>query len=208
MAEQGGFSMESVEKVQIKYSVDRELAEKFVLAAKINKEKPIHVLKQLMIQYVSDSFSKASKDIGGKSSSSRTKANHGFQVASDDRNGNSKITNEMVKIAYEVAKKVYYGNITRQEGKLVISKETGMNPGSAQDYITDFLAMMEGREYHRTMSNIGTAYFLENIRKDFGDKAFQLALEATEKHIKYYNSLGYGQLKAKEAIVKRLKELF
>ncbi|MEH7415026.1 hypothetical protein V7266_07040 [Neobacillus drentensis] len=100
------------------------------------------------------------------------------------------------EVAYEVAKKVWFGNITRQEGKLAISKETGMNPGSAQDYITEFLAMMEGREYHRTMSNLGTAFFLENIRKDFGDKAFQLALEATEKHIKYYNSLGYGQLKA------------
>lgn len=125
-------------------------------------------------------------------------------------NGDSritKITNEMVEIAYNYAKKVYSGELTRNEGKIKIAKVSGMNVGSAQDYITDFLAMMEGKEYHRTMSNYGTAYFIENIKKDFGDKTFQLALEATEKHIKYYNSLGYGQLKTKEDIVIGFREL-
>jgi len=117
----------------------------------------------------------------------------------------TKITNEMVEIAYDYAKKVYSNELTRNEGKLEVAKVSGMNAGSAQDFITDFLAMMEGREYHRTMSNYGTTYFLKNIKKDFGDESFLLALEATEKHIKYYNSLGYGQLKAKEEIVKGLR---
>lgn len=113
-----------------------------------------------------------------------------------------KITKEMIGIAYNYAKKVCSGELTRSEGKFEIAKVIGMNVASAQDYITDFLAMMEGKVYHRTMSTNGTRYFIENIRKDFGEKAFQLALEATEKHIKYYNSLGNGQLKAKEEIVK------
>ncbi|GHI01357.1 hypothetical protein [Neobacillus kokaensis] len=205
--------MESENKVQIKFSVERELAEKFVLAAKLNKDNSVHVLKQLMIQYVRDSFSNASRDVS-RSSVQGFNSNQGInfgEVQSSSagnvhRNSNTKITSEMVKIAYEYAKKVYSGNLTRQEGKLAISKKTGMNPGSAQDYITCFLAMIEGREYHRTMSNLGTEYFLENIKKDFGERSFQLAIEATEKHIKYYNSLGYGQLKAKEDIVKKLKE--
>lgn len=117
-----------------------------------------------------------------------------------------KITEEMVEVAYLYAMKVYSGEMTRSEGKAEIVKITGMNGGSAQDFITDFLAMMEGKEYHRTMSNLGTSYFLENIEKDFGIDALKLALEATEKHIKYYNSLGYGQLKAKEEIVKKYRE--
>lgn len=116
-----------------------------------------------------------------------------------------KITEQMIELAYENAKKVYFGHITRSEGKIAISEKSGMSPGSAQDYITVFLAMMEGKEYHRTTSNYGTEYFLMNIKKDFGNEAFQLAVEATEKHINYYNSLGYGQLKAKEDLVKTLK---
>jgi hypothetical protein len=202
--------MEGNNKVQVKFNVDRELAEKFVLAAKLNKDKSIDVLKNLMKQYVLESFSEATKNVSNKSpvsSNSSQFSNNGNQSSSvGNDNTNTKITNEMVKITYEYAKKVYIGKLTRQEGKLLISKETGMNPGSAQDYITCFLAMMEGKEYHRTMSNLGTSYFLENIRKDYGEKTFQLAIESTEKHIKYYNSLGYGKLKAKEDIIRRLKE--
>ncbi len=50
-----------------------------------------------------------------------------------------------------------------------------MNSGSAQDYITNFLSMMDGKEYQRVMSNYATTYW--NIRKDFGERAFQKALE-------------------------------
>jgi ribosomal protein RSM22 (predicted rRNA methylase) len=49
-----------------------------------------------------------------------------------------KITKEMVEQAYEHAKKVYHGQLTRSEAKTEISKVTGMNSGSAQDYITVF----------------------------------------------------------------------
>jgi len=131
---------------------------------------------------------------------------HLFTRSSEGGSRTMKITNEMIEIAYTYAKKVYSGELTRNEGKHEIAKVSGMSLGSAQDYITDFLEMMEGRLYHRTMSNYGTRYYLENIKKDYGDKAFQLALEATEKHIKYYNALGYGQLKAKEEIVKEFRE--
>lgn len=66
--------------------------------------------------------------------------------------------------------------------------------------------MMEGKEYHRAMCNYGTAYYFENIRKDFGDLAFKRAIEATEKHIIYYNGLGNGKQKTKGKIVKIYKE--
>ena len=297
-------------EIALSFNVDSDLAEKFELALMLNKEKSCDVITRLLIQYVSDSFSKASKaftvqttvrsnylvdedinyakanrkiptwarkpqqnnhriikaffeieeemglvtvealaercsnptdfpdtfssDFKGNFAQMKTDASnsHGkVFVVNDDiveiwdeikkvlmenkhlftnaagGSGMTKITKEMTGIAYDYAKEVYSGELTRNEGKLEIAKVTGMNAGSAQDYITDFLAMMEGKEYHRTMSNYGTTYFIENIRKDFGEKAFQLALEATEKHIKYYNSLGYGQLKIKEEIVKGFRGL-
>jgi len=80
-----------------------------------------------------------------------------------------------------------------------------MYVGSAKDYINDFQDMMYGKEYRRTMSNYGTKYYIEKIKQDFGEDAFKMAILSTEKHIKYYNSLGYGQLKGKEEIIKELK---
>lgn len=289
----------------ISFSLDPELAETFELALKLNKDNSDDLFTRLIIQYVSDSFSKASKAFNvqptvrssylNDEDSNFAKANRKIptwarkpqqnnhriikayfeleeemgtvtvealaercsnkiaypDTYSSDFRGNfaqmktdasnshgkvfvvnndvveiwgeimnvlmenkhlfilskrTKITNEMVEFAYIYAKRVYSGELTRNEGKTEVSKITGMNEGSAQDIIGDFLAMIEGKEYRRTMSNYGTEYFLKNIKNDFGDNAFKLALEATEKHIKYYNSLGYGQLKEKENIVKRLRE--
>ena len=65
-----------------------------------------------------------------------------------------KITREMSKGAYEIAKKVYSGQITRTEGKIEINRVTGMNEGSAQAFITIFLAMMNGEEYKRALTMI------------------------------------------------------
>lgn len=45
----------------------------------------------------------------------------------------------MVTTAYKYAKKVYNGELTRQEGKTAVGRATGMNEGSAQAYISDFL---------------------------------------------------------------------
>ncbi|WP_449536294.1 hypothetical protein [Ferdinandcohnia sp. Marseille-Q9671] len=201
-------------KKEISFLIDEDLVEKFEAAILVNKENLNKVLSKWMIQYVSSSFSKAESE---KASQPSIKSNNLVKVGSNFSNNqietkkldnriSKKITKEMIEIAYNFAKKVYFGELTRTEGKQKISTFTGMNAGSAQDYITDFLAMMSGQEYHRTMSNFGTEYYLENIRKDFGNQAFMLALEATEKHIKYYNALGYGQLKEKEKIVRKFKE--
>lgn len=177
------------ESKALNFSVSMELIEKFNMALKLNNEDSKDVFTLFMKQYISESFSNAA-GITPTAKSTKT----------------VKITKEMTHVAYMYAKKVYKGELSRTEGKLEIERVSGMKAGSAQDYITDFLAMMDGKEYQRVMSNYGTQYFLENIRKDFGEEAFIKAIEATEKHIKYYNSLGYGQLKSKEEIVKRLRQ--
>lgn len=60
---------------------------------------------------------------------------------------------EMSEAAYEIAKKVYLGLITRTEGKKEINQITAMNEGSAQAFITIFLAIMNGDVYKRAFNN-------------------------------------------------------
>ncbi|RHW41673.1 hypothetical protein D1B31_08140 [Neobacillus notoginsengisoli] len=174
----------------LNFAVEMDLIEKFNMALKLNNEESKVVFTRLMNEYIAEAFSKAAGIVPNRIRKTK-------QV---------KITEEMTHVAYTYAKKVYRGELSRTEGKLEVERISGMKAGSAQDYITDFLAMMEGKEYQRVMSNYGTQYFLENIRKDFGEQAFLNAIEATEKHIKYYNSLGYGRLKAKEELVNKLRE--
>ena len=64
-----------------------------------------------------------------------------------------RITFDMSVGAYEIAKKVYSSELTRNQGKTNISKQTDMNEGSAQAFITIFLGMMNGIEYKRAFNN-------------------------------------------------------
>ena len=114
---------------------------------------------------------------------------------------NTVLTNEMTTVAYEIAKKVFEGSVGRTEGKDEIVRRTGMNAGSAGDYITDFLAMMNGEKYSRTLNEYSTRYFLERIREDYGESVFQKAIDACRKHAAYYATLGHGRLAYVERIV-------
>jgi hypothetical protein len=129
-------------------------------------------------------------------------------VSLDSNKERTVITQQMIEASYKVAKEVYIGSLTRSEGKSKIHELTGMNIGSAQDYINDFLAMMSGEVYYRTMSTDATDYFLRHIFTDYGVDQFKLAVGATKKHIKYYESVsGAPSLKRVKLIEKLLKEL-
>lgn len=124
-------------------------------------------------------------------------------VIENQDNGRKSITADMSKEAYKISKMVYHGKITRTKGKELITQKTGMVAGSAQDYISDFLAMMKGERYTRTLNLFATEYFLRSIKADYGKEAFKKALEACQKHVEYYNQLGYGkQVKLQELIDK------
>ena len=71
-----------------------------------------------------------------------------------------KITNEMVHCSYETAKKVESGLLSRMDGRIKIANESGMDVGSAGDYITAFLAMRNGECYKRTINLYATEYYL------------------------------------------------
>ena len=112
---------------------------------------------------------------------------------------------EMSKGAYKIAKKVYSGQLTRNEGKININRDTGMNVGSAQAFITIFLAMMNGEEYKRAFNNNTNKFLLDSIRQDFGELYYQNALDAVQKHINYYSNLGKGNLTGLQTIVNQLR---
>ena len=116
-----------------------------------------------------------------------------------------KITMEMSKGAYEVAKKVYIGQMSRSEGKIEINRATGMVEGSAQAFITIFLAMMNGEEYKRAFNNDTNKLLLESIRRDFGENFYKDALNAVQKHIDYYSTLGKGRLSGLQTIVNQMR---
>jgi len=129
------------------------------------------------------------------------KIDEGSIFDADEVSETGVLTNKMTEIAYEVAKEVYAGSLGRMVGKDEIVRQTGMNAGSAGDYITGFLAMMNGDRYTRTLNEYSIRYFVEHIREDFGEAAFRKALAACKKHAEYYGGLGYGRLAYVERIV-------
>ena len=105
-----------------------------------------------------------------------------------------KITDEMVKQSYRIAKKVYDKEIGLTDGARILCEEYKMNDGSAKDFINNYRYLRTGQTYARTMNGNATIYFLQNILNDFGYEALQTALLSVDKHIKYYESLKHGSL--------------
>ncbi|MEN8493439.1 DUF4268 domain-containing protein [Dehalococcoides sp. THU3] len=121
--------------------------------------------------------------------------------------GSAVLTTEMTAVAYDVAKKVYEGALGRGEGKDEIVRMTGMNAGSAGDYVSNFLAMMKGEKYTRTLNEYTTKYFLDHILEDYGPSALQKAVTACKMHADYYATLGHGRLVYVERLVEEYSAL-
>jgi HKD family nuclease len=137
-----------------------------------------------------------------RTSAAPTFVNRSTQQRTDS--GNS-ITDDMIKISYEVAKKVYEGSIGNTQGRDMLETQAGMNRASAGDFIYNFRAMMDGAEYHRTLSGKATRYYFENILSNFGDEGLKKALSACRMHVQYYSALGYGNLRGIERIIKEFE---
>ena len=126
----------------------------------------------------------------------------------EDEDQKVEIAHEMIEVAYEIAKKVFNGTLTRTEGKRRVHEQCGMREGSAQDYITDFLAMMKGVVYRRTLSSEATEYFLRSIQKDYGTEKFKLAADSTRKHLEYYQGVSGSTSPKRRKILEELKKEF
>lgn len=96
------------------------------------------------------------------------------------------ITEEMVHQVYQFARQVWDGQISRSAASSEVALRTGMSVGSAGDYITVFLSMMEGKVYKRTANLHATEYFLVHIGADYRPEAQKRAARAVKAHVAYY----------------------
>lgn len=115
-----------------------------------------------------------------------------------------KVSVAAIYYAYEIAKRFCAGSLSFTEAYLKIADETGMAANSAKDYVNNLKYMLEGKCYVRTLNTYATEYYLKQIRKDYGEQAFQSAINATQQHVAYYNSLGYGQRRSIENLLREL----
>ncbi len=114
-----------------------------------------------------------------------------------------KITTEMTQTAYQAAKDVYHGRISKNDALDILENEHGMNRGSASDYIVNFKKMMDGNKYTRTNNAEATDYFLTQILSDYGLAKLRNAIKAANEHVNYYEGLGRGNLNGIRAIISR-----
>ena len=107
---------------------------------------------------------------------------------------NNTITQNMIDESYKIAVQVFNNVISKQTGIDSLVKNTGMNKGSASDYIENYKCLRNGTVYKRTMNENATRTYLQNIYNDLGVQGLQLALQAVQQHLDYYESLEHGQL--------------
>ena len=91
--------------------------------------------------------------------------------------------------AYDVAKRVYEGSLTREAGLSSLTAAHSMNRNSAADYLGIFSCMVEGRRYTRTSNAFATDYYLTQIHKHYGADGLRNALTALCLHLDYYEGL-------------------
>lgn len=115
-----------------------------------------------------------------------------------------KVSVQDIQFAYEIAKRHQNGVLSFTDAYERISRETGMAINSAKDYVNNLKYMLEGKCYARTLNTYATEYYIKQIRVDFGEQAYRSAIEATQKHVVYYNGLGYGKRRSIEKLLKEL----
>ena len=182
------------------FLISEDLAEKFEIALKLNKEQGAQVMEALIRSYVVESFSSASRELESPTVDPTTEA-------SVQRESQSVMTLDKIEKVYAVAKQVHQGALTRLEGKEQVVEDTGMKDSSASFYISAFLDMMEGKGFKRAINQTATRYYLENIRKDYGDEAFRRAIEATRLHLRYLNEVAGVNLPGQARLLEELESL-
>jgi hypothetical protein len=95
-----------------------------------------------------------------------------------------KITNALVHQSYEIGKRVYAGELSQQDG-IIVLQQSGMKESSAYHYLRAYICMMRGEFYSKTINIYATKYYLGKILSDNGKKGLARALEAVRQHLDY-----------------------
>ncbi len=94
-----------------------------------------------------------------------------------------------IKAAYSAARQVYEKTATEHDAALSLESSVGMSQASAYDYVRVLGLMIAGKRYTRTINDSATRYYLQNIKRDYGNDALKSALAAVGGHIDYYESI-------------------
>lgn len=114
----------------------------------------------------------------------------------------AKIANDMIPHAYDIAKRVYEGQLRLSDGKIELNRISGMTLGSTGDYINNFRYMLFGERYMRTMNLYATEYFLQHIEQDYGREKQRLVAQAVKKHVEYYKTV-HGYLRSTDELAQK-----
>ena len=98
------------------------------------------------------------------------------------------ITREMFEATYKAAQSIYKSGTTTKSDAIKnaadnVTKNTGMNPSSAKDYIEKIISILNGKPYIRTIKKDAVDYFLDRIHKDYGIDKFGNALHSVREHL-------------------------
>lgn len=118
-----------------------------------------------------------------------------------------KITLDIIEKAYDISKHFYFSKISFSQAVDNLVNSYNMNRNSMADYIYAFKHIMDGELYTRTISYVGTKYYLENILKDFGEDKFNDAIISVKLHIDYYEKLQNITMKKQRKLLQELVHL-
>ncbi len=107
----------------------------------------------------------------------------------------------MTEYAFSQSLLVTQGKLTRMEAVEKIVTQSGMNEGSAKDYVVGIGKILSGQLYKRTFNTEATDYILTRISRDFSASVYETSLKSIELHIDYYESLRHGRLNSIRSIL-------
>jgi 5-methylcytosine-specific restriction enzyme A len=105
----------------------------------------------------------------------------------------TKITPAQHEQAYQLGKDVFARRLSISKAKERM-RATAINLNSATDLIYNVGHMLRGECYRRRMSLPATSSYYAWIERDFGTESALSAVQATEKHLEYYESISHGNL--------------
>ncbi len=112
------------------------------------------------------------------------------------------------RIIFNTAKKVYEGNISKNDGIDTLVRELNMNRGSAQMIIVQILPkLLDGDQFTRTLSVDLFNSFLRFILEDYGTKRLKNSLSALKMHIDYIKEKGDSKIKLRKIYQRYLDDL-
>ena len=101
-----------------------------------------------------------------------------------------KMTDEKIKACYDVGKRFYANEISREDGVIELVDNYQMPKSSAEMYIQFFRYAMNGERHVPSINKTCLKYYLENVLNEYGAEQLKIFLQGLRQHIEYQKSKG------------------